>query len=133
DRLRKQERAALAQELDDERIGLEDVDAGPEENVIGELSAGVDRRVDVESIAATGIEIVHAMSRRGVHQASAGVDGHVIAEDEDAFAWKKGVAILEVLERRALEEFDFLDVAPAELLRHGAEQLVGEDVIRPVV
>jgi hypothetical protein len=68
-----------------------------------ELAAMIDRRVDVEAVADAGVEVVGAVTRRGVHESRAGIERDVIAEDEDAFALEEGVAVAEVLERRALE------------------------------
>ena len=83
----------LAQVLDDLRVGLEHVHAGPERHVGGELAAMVDGRVDVEAVAPAGREVVRAVAGRGVHEARAGVERDVVAEDEDALALEEGMAV----------------------------------------
>ena len=77
--------------LDDLRVGLEDVHAGPERHVRRELAAMVDGRVDVEAVAAAGVEVVRAVAGRGVHEARARVERDVVAEDEHALAVEEGM------------------------------------------
>src|SRR5262249_37042779 len=114
DLLVRDESAVLAQQLDDLRIRLEDMQSGPQRYVLREFAAMIHRRIDLESVAAARVEVIRAVTRRGVHEPGSRFQRHVVAEDEDAFAIEEGVAIAKMLERRALESLhDLVVVAPA--------------------
>ena len=133
DGLLGQQSTALAQKIDDGRIGLEDMHPFPRRSLDGELAAMIDRREDLEAILATHLEVVGAVTGRCVHEAGAGLDRHMLAEDEDSLARIEGMTVSQVLEHGALEDLPDRIVVPAELTRGSRDQFACQDVVLAVV
>ena len=70
------------QELDDPVIGVEHVDALHVAVVVGEAAVFVHGTVDVQAVLEPDDVVLVAVSRRGVHDAGARVEGDVGAEDD---------------------------------------------------
>src|SRR5882724_1422529 len=100
------QRAAFAKVLDDPRVRLEYVKAGPQRYIRREFAAMIDGRVRLEPVTLTGLEIVGSVTGRGVNKPCACVERDVVAQNEDPLARQERVLVAEALERRALESFD---------------------------
>jgi len=92
-------------ELDDRRFALKTW-MPPQRNVVGEFRRGDDGRINLESVALPGVEVIDAVPGRCVDQSRSGVERDVIAEDEDAFPREECVSIFQILERRALKSLN---------------------------
>ena len=62
DRLFEHQRAALGEKLDDLRIRFEHLDARPLRHLVSEFAAAVHGRVDVESVAFAGVEVIDTVT-----------------------------------------------------------------------
>src|SRR5579862_1971678 len=71
----------LGENFDDYGIGLEDGLAHVLRRAFREAAFIVKRRVGFELVALAGVEVVGAMARRGVNDAAALLDGHVVGKD----------------------------------------------------
>ncbi len=99
ERLGREQAPGGTQVLDDTRIGIEDAHAAELCDLGKEAARVVDGRVDVEVIAASDVVILLAMTGRGVHQAGAGLERHVLAENEQRIAidpWMPRVRAFEI-------------------------------------
>ena len=72
------------------------------------VPAGVDAAGGVEAIAQAGIEVVGAVSGRGVHCSGAGVGGDVSGQHAQDAALKKRMLEGHAIQRSALEAGEFL-------------------------
>ena len=74
------EHAALLQQLDDDRIRFEHGLAFVFRQAFDEAAFVVLRRVGFEAVFLAGAEVVRAVAGRGVHDAAALIERHVIGE-----------------------------------------------------
>ena len=71
ERLAMPQSSALLQRRLDVRVRVEHPLTGEQLDRVEEMAAGSDRRVDLEAIPHAGVEVVGAVTRRGVHRARA--------------------------------------------------------------
>ncbi len=71
DSFEAQQDAAALQQLDDQRVGLEDLLAFVFRQSIAQDSAVIHIAVQVKTVLHSGIKVVSAMSRRRMHRAGA--------------------------------------------------------------
>ena len=83
ERLAMPQAAAFFQRRFDVGVRVEHALAAEQLDVLVEMTAGSDRRVDLEAVPDTGIEIVGAVARSRMHGAGAGLERDVLAEDAD--------------------------------------------------
>ena len=124
-----EQRARLAQRLDDLRIRIPDLHAAEERQVGREHAVALHRIQDVvvlHAVAAARLEVVDAVRRRRMDDAGALLERHELAEIDGRRAIVERMPEREVLERRALRRRD--DVAFALVaLEAGVDQILGED------
>ncbi len=101
-RLVRHERARGAQVLDDALVGREDLQPGVRPRLGGEAARGVDRIDDRQAVAHAGLEVVRAVSGRGVHDAGAGLELDVLGEHHDGIAVEERMPHREPVERASL-------------------------------
>ena len=86
-----QQHAAALQQLDDQRIGLEDLLAFVFRQAVAQDAGLVHIAMQVEAVLHASGEVVRAMRRGGVHRARSGIHGDVVAEHaEDAARSRNG-------------------------------------------
>ena len=76
-----EQRAAIAEQLHDDRIGFENIFAFVFRQAFGIDAAIVERRVSFEAVFLAGVEVVGAVSGRGVHDAAALIERDVVGEN----------------------------------------------------
>ena len=81
-------------------VGVEHTHAPEQLDRLEEVAARRDRRVDLQSVAHPGIEVVRTVSGCGVHGPGSGIERHVVAEDA-----RRGARVERVLETDVLELF----------------------------
>src|SRR5258706_526138 len=86
-----QQRAAIAKQLDDNRIRGEYVLAFVFRQALEIDSAIIDWRINPQAIFLAGIEIVGAMTGRGVYDAAALIERYVISKDSRHLNRQKGM------------------------------------------
>ena len=72
--------AAFLERLLNPGVGVEDTLPAEQLDGVEEVAARSNRRVDVEAVFDSGIEVVTAMTGRCVHRARAGLECDVVAE-----------------------------------------------------
>src|SRR4051794_9385745 len=66
--------------LFDNRVGVENAHPAEQLDDVEKVSGRTDRRVDVEAVATPRVEVVRAVSGRGVHGAGSRIERDVVAE-----------------------------------------------------
>ncbi len=132
ERLAMPEPAAFLQRLFDLRVRVEHTLAAEELDVLVEVPARSDRRVDLEAVAQARVEVVRAVAGRRVNRASARVERDVLAEHADGIALIKRMAEADAFEVRALHLRDGCRQIAADDLADRLGKLLGEDH-RPAV
>src|SRR6185295_19786127 len=102
ERLAMPKPAALLQRLGHLRVGVEDALATEELHGVEEVARRADRRVDLEAVAHPGLEVVRAVSGRGVDGARARFERDVFAEHAERRPRVERVLEADALELRAL-------------------------------
>ena len=103
------------------------------------MSAGSDRRVDLEAVLHPGVEVVGAMAGSRVHGARARIERDVFGEDAERRARVQRMLEADVLELRALHPRERLAEGLPAGRRHLGRQRLGDDdraavdVVRGVV
>ena len=87
-------------------LALEHVFAGEQFGVRQKAAVATDRVVDFQAVLATQHEIVLTVAGRGVYRAGTGLEGDVIADDQQRLARVKGMLQLQAFEGRALAARD---------------------------
>ena len=126
------EPAAIAQRLDDGRIGLEHLLAREQLHVVGEAAVRADRRVDLEAVLHAGEVVVRAMTGCGVDGARALFERDVVRQHGQRRAVVERMRELQSIELIAADERHRLaDLALGgpgdlrrQLLRHDHETSV---------
>src|SRR5438270_8133470 len=108
-----EERAALLEQLHNDRIRAEDILALVFGQAFGIHAFVVERRVNLQTIFLSGIEVLGAMTRSGVHDAAALVEGDVFGENSGNLYVHEGVLKFHALELAALEAAAYFRFAPA--------------------
>jgi len=138
ERLAVPESAAGRQRLLDPRVGVEHALAREDLDLVQEVAAGPDRRVDVQAVLHAGIEVVRAVTGRRVHRAGALFERHVVREDADRVTPVEGVLKADPFEQISLEPRDRIPEGPVHALPNLARQLLRHDhrrladLVRPV-
>src|SRR5947208_1590523 len=86
-----EERAHLAEPLDDARVGVEHAEARPLRHLGGEPPMGVDRRQHLEAVAEAGLVVLLPVPRGGVDEPGAALERDVVGEDDRDLARQPGV------------------------------------------
>ncbi len=126
-----QQRATLAQQLDDRRVGLEHVLAGHERRALDEHALPVDRVQHIEAIRLPDQKVIRAMPGSSVHRAGTRLGRDVLPENHRNLAFEKRMLQRQALERRATtlaEELEALDAEACQGLvcqRLGKHQVLG--------
>ena len=90
DLLQAKQHAARLQQIDDQRIRLEDLLAVVFRQAVAQDAGVIDIGVQIESVLHAGVEVVSAVGGSGVDRAGSGVERNVIAEHaEDAAIQKR--------------------------------------------
>ncbi|OIQ71805.1 hypothetical protein GALL_465730 [mine drainage metagenome] len=103
--LLREQRATLAQGVDDQRRGFPDVHAAEQRQVGGVVAVALHRVEDVlelHAVAQAGLEVVHAVGRRGMHDAGACVSGDILAQIDRGQTVVEGMTEGDALQRAAL-------------------------------
>src|SRR5437762_12058610 len=74
------EMSPLFQRLFDDRVCVEHTLTVEQFDGVEEMTAGIDRRIDLEAILEPGDEVIAAVSGGGVHRASAGLERDVVGK-----------------------------------------------------
>src|SRR4051794_4624784 len=104
-----QERADLAQLVDDVGIGRPDLLSTEERERLGETSVALHRTQDLvvtDAIAPARQEVLDTVCRRAVHDAGTLIERDVVAQEDRRWAIVEGMTKADALERRALGERD---------------------------
>ena len=115
--------------FDDLGVGLPDGEPGEIGHDVEETTGVVHGRKDVEAVAQARVVVLAAVSGRGMHEARAGVEGHVVGGDEGRRPVVEGVARGKAFQGRALGFGQDRGVGPAEEFAHALEQLPGQHVL----
>ncbi len=73
-------------------VGIEDELAVEELDLVGETALVVHRGIDIQAVVQADLVVLAAVAGRGVNAAGAGVQGDVVAEDDQGLAVVEGVA-----------------------------------------
>jgi hypothetical protein len=119
--LRREKPPRFAEPGDDRRVGVEDALAREALDVVREAAAGIDRRVDRETVPKTDLVVFLPVSRRGVDESRSGVERRMLAEDDDGIAIDPGVAGARILERRTGEFREHARFGRADLAQERLE------------
>ena len=117
----------LAQRLDDLRVGIEDRQALEQRRSGDKAAVAADRIVDRQPVAPAQFVVVCAMAGRRVHRAGAGVERHVLAEDDGHLAFVERVLEAQPLERPARGLAEHAMGGRANALGEGLQQRFGHD------
>ena len=120
------ERAARAQRVEDQRVGLAHVLACNQRRAVDEHTIGAHGIVDGQAVLLPDNEVLDAMRRRRVHEAGARIERDVPAEDQRHRALGERMARAQALERLAFRAAENLRGA-AKALGEGLEQRLGDD------
>src|SRR5262245_50103319 len=93
---------ALFERLLDVGVGVEDPLTGEQADGLVEMAARTNRRVNLEPVLQTGVEVVGAVTRCGVDRASARVERHVLGEHADRVAIVEWMSKADAFEDLAL-------------------------------
>ena len=121
------QRAPLAQHLDDRLVRLEHVQAGEQRRGRQEQAVATDRIVDRQSVFLADDEIVKTVAGRRVHGAGASVERDVIAEDYRHVAIIKRMLEYQPFECRPFEAGNDGGVCKAGPRDQRRQQLGGDD------
>src|SRR6266403_1493555 len=108
------QRPAIGEQLYDDRIGGEDVLAFVFGQPFGVNALVVERRVNFQSVSLAGIEVIHAMTGRGMNDATTLIKSDVIGKQAGHLNRQKWMPEQHAFEVAALvcrENFGFLDFA----------------------
>ncbi len=119
------QRPARAQRLDDRLLGLAHVQARHQRRAGDEHAVRTHRVVHRQAVLLADHVVVHTVRRRGVHQAGAGIQGHMLAKDQWHIAVGERMLRLDALQRRALGASQHLRLGAIALAR-GLEQTLGQ-------
>ncbi len=112
DLLVAQQHAAALQQLDDQRIGLEDLLAFVLRQAVAQDAGLVHIAVQVEAVLHAGVEVVSTMCWSGVHRARTGVHGDVVAEHAEDAAIEERMSEGHALQLRAGERAQAPSASP---------------------
>ena len=98
-----QQRAALAQHLDDGFVGLPDVQPFEQTSAGNEGAVAGNRIEHLQTVFLTDLKVLLAVTRGGVHRTGTGVQGHVFAQNHRRSAIVEGMAQLQMLQRGTLD------------------------------
>jgi hypothetical protein len=131
DVLAREQGALALEERDDLGIGVEHRLAGELRNLFGETSPVINRSVRRQAVARADDVVVMSVARRGVHRARAGIERHVIADDDERVAIDPRMPRGHALElgafeaRQCLSEAELRAQALDERLRQDERTLAG--------
>ncbi len=123
-----QERAVGPHVLEDGRVGLEHTHTRPLLNLGGEAPGVVHRNQHRQAVLASGAEVLGAVTRSGVDQPRALLQGHVVGGYEDRIPLQERVAAHQPQQLLALDRFQLLSPAPAQVADDLVRQALGEEV-----
>ena len=103
DLLEAQQHAAALEQLDDRRVGLEDLLAFVFRQAVAQDAGVIDIAAQADAVLHARIKVVGAVRGSGVDRAGAGVHGHIIAEHAEHFAIEEGMGKCRILQLRAEE------------------------------
>ena len=98
-----QQRAALLQHRDHVLVRFEHVLAFEQRRAGDEAAVAADRIVDRQLVLQADFVVLVAVPGRGVHEAGAGIERHVVAEHDRNGALVERMLQLQTFERRARE------------------------------
>ena len=121
------ESPARSQCLLDFRVGIEDAHSRKHAHVVREMPARVDRGVDVQAITHARVEVVGAVTRRGMHRTGSLFQRDVLPEYGHRISIVERVSETEPFQLPPLERGDSFLERTADLLTNLPRQLVGDD------
>ena len=98
-----EQRAALAEHLDDFGIGVSDLHSCKQRSVGQESAVTAHRIVDRQAIFLTDNKVILAMRRRRVYGTRSCLRRNMLAENDRHLSWQKWMRQFQTFERRARE------------------------------
>ena len=131
-----QQRAALFKHGDDDRVRGTDLHSFegrrlgrvPGSGIDVDVPGGIDAAGGVETVLLTGIKVVGAVRRRGMHRTGSGVGGDVGGQHAQDRPLQKRMLKGNAVERRALEAGKLFGGSELASLGHLCRQLGGHNV-----